>query len=221
MDGLVFSDHTPTPGLVEYKKAIEPVQVLGGSATSIEIINRYDFVTLDHLKCEWSIVGDGFTRPRGELDIPKGILPGQTAQLVVSGVPQDLPGEAYLEVVFTLKESTLWAKAGHEIAADEIPFKAAPKSESNPLQSLLLLLKLAQISPTILSITGSTSTWEFDVVAGTVVSWIKGATELIRSHPKMNFYRALTDNDKGHAAKSGPTEWKDKFLQSPNPTSDQ
>ncbi|CRK03658.1 hypothetical protein BN1723_020892, partial [Verticillium longisporum] len=29
MDGLCFSDHTPTPGLVEYKKAIEPVQVLG------------------------------------------------------------------------------------------------------------------------------------------------------------------------------------------------
>lgn len=25
MDGCVFSDHTPTPGLIEYAKAIEPV----------------------------------------------------------------------------------------------------------------------------------------------------------------------------------------------------
>lgn len=25
LDGMCFPDHTPTPGLVEYKKAIEPV----------------------------------------------------------------------------------------------------------------------------------------------------------------------------------------------------
>ena len=37
MDGVLFSDHTPTPGLAEYKKAIEPVQVIGGSEKKIEI----------------------------------------------------------------------------------------------------------------------------------------------------------------------------------------
>lgn len=216
MDGLVFSNHTPTPGLVEYKKAIEPVQVLGGSATAVEIINRYDFVTLDHLKCEWSIVGDGFTRPGGELAIPKGILPGQTAQLIVSGVPQDLPGEAYLQVVFTMKEPTLWAKADHEIAAGEIPLKPAPKFAELASKSATAP-KLAQISPTILSIAGSTSTWQFDVVAGTLASWTKGATEIIQSPPKMDFYRALTDNDKGHEARSGSTQWKDKFLHLTKP----
>ena len=52
MDGLLFSDHTPTPGLIEYKKAIEPVQVIGGGHDRVDIINRYDFITLDHLQCE-------------------------------------------------------------------------------------------------------------------------------------------------------------------------
>ncbi|KAL5350857.1 hypothetical protein ACLOAV_004428 [Pseudogymnoascus australis] len=52
LDGLVFSDHTPTPGLTEYKKAIEPVQVLSEDSTphKIKIINRYDFATLNHIK---------------------------------------------------------------------------------------------------------------------------------------------------------------------------
>jgi beta-galactosidase len=73
MDGLLFSNHTPTPGLIEYSKAIEPVQVLGGSKDKVKIINRYDFATLDHLKCEWSLVSDGSKKVGKEVKIPKGL----------------------------------------------------------------------------------------------------------------------------------------------------
>jgi len=73
LDGLLFSDHTPSPGLLEYGKQIEPVQVLGTSQ-KIKIINRYDHVTLDHLDCTWSIVGDGFKKKGGKVEIPKGLF---------------------------------------------------------------------------------------------------------------------------------------------------
>ncbi len=73
MDGLLFSNHTPTPGLIEYSKAIEPVQVLGGSKDKVKIINRYDFATLDHLACEWSLVSDGSKKTGKEVKIPKGM----------------------------------------------------------------------------------------------------------------------------------------------------
>jgi beta-galactosidase len=74
LDGLLRSDHTPSPGLIEYSKAIEPVQVLGGSKDKVKIINRYDFVTLDHLKCTWSLVYDGSKTEEKEVKIPKGLL---------------------------------------------------------------------------------------------------------------------------------------------------
>jgi beta-galactosidase len=74
LDGLLFSDHTPTPGLIEYSKAIEPVQVLGGTKDKVKIINRYDFVTLDHLKCQWALVCDGSKTEGKEVKIPKGLL---------------------------------------------------------------------------------------------------------------------------------------------------
>jgi beta-galactosidase len=74
LDGLLFSDHTPNPGLIEYRKAIEPVQVLSNKFRDekIKIINRYDFVTLDHLMCEWNVIGDGFSTKPKEVEIPKG-----------------------------------------------------------------------------------------------------------------------------------------------------
>jgi beta-galactosidase len=72
MDGLLFSNHTPTPGLIEHMKAVEPVQVLGISDNKVEIVNRYDHVSLDHLTCEWSLVGDGLVTSSREVKIPSG-----------------------------------------------------------------------------------------------------------------------------------------------------
>ncbi|SPQ26962.1 f8ce35bb-c9c1-444b-bd7e-833b1d90a38a [Thermothielavioides terrestris] len=73
MDGLCLSNHTPGPGLIEYKKAIEPVQTLGvEKGDKVRIVNRYDFVTLDHLECWWSIVSDNANiTPYQRVAIPK------------------------------------------------------------------------------------------------------------------------------------------------------
>jgi beta-galactosidase len=72
MDGLCFANHTPTPGLVEYKKAIEPVQTLSIKGSEVTIINRYDFISLDHLACTWSVLADGLVVKGGSVDIPSG-----------------------------------------------------------------------------------------------------------------------------------------------------
>lgn len=73
MDGLIDSNHNPTPGLVEYKKAIEPVKVLKVEGKGVRIVNRYDFLTLDHLDCAYSIIHDGGVIEDGVVKIPKGI----------------------------------------------------------------------------------------------------------------------------------------------------
>lgn len=210
MDGLCFSEHTPTPGLIEYKKAIEPVQVLGGDSHRVKIVNRYDFLTLDHLKCEWRIVGDGFEIPGKEVPVPVGIQPGQEKELLIEGVsPSDWEGkeESYLQVVFSLKETTSWASAGHEIAWGQIQL-VPPRpliTSRSPSQNYP---KVNQSSPTILSITANTTRWKFDMVKGTLISWTKSGTELIHSPPVVDFYRPLTDNDRP----ADGIEWHEKRL---------
>ena len=54
MDGLCFSDHKPTPGLIELKKAYAPLHV-DIDGTQIVITNRLDFLDLAYLNATWRI----------------------------------------------------------------------------------------------------------------------------------------------------------------------
>ncbi|KAL3421657.1 glycosyl hydrolase family 2 [Phlyctema vagabunda] len=200
MDGVLFSDHTPNPGLLEYKKAIEPVQVLGGDAQKVKIISRYDHTTLDHLKCEWAIVGEGFRKAGKEVNIPKGIQPGATVELEIEGLTDIPKEESYLEVVFTLREATNWADAGHEVAFGQIQLVKPSSFQTLKAANSPTAPKYKKLSPQVLEITSSTDTiWNFNVVHGALTSWQKsGSEELIHTAPVLDFYRALTDNDRPH-----------------------
>jgi beta-galactosidase len=58
MDGLCNSNHSPTPGLIEYKKAIEPVRAnLEGN--ELVVHNLYDFSSLDHLTATYRVEAFG------------------------------------------------------------------------------------------------------------------------------------------------------------------
>jgi beta-galactosidase len=54
MDGLLHSDHTPTPGLVELKKAYQPLQ-LSIKDNKLVIKNKYDFVGVQHLVATFKV----------------------------------------------------------------------------------------------------------------------------------------------------------------------
>jgi len=101
-----------------------------------------------------------------------------------------------LELVFTLKESTNWAKAGHEVANGQIRLVApAGLGSIKQVPTLTPGPKVHHSSPTILHISGSETIWKFNIVHGTLISWEKGGSELIHTPPILDFYRAVTDND--------------------------
>ncbi|GJC98784.1 glycosyl hydrolase family 2 [Colletotrichum higginsianum] len=218
-DGLCFAEHTPTPGLVEYGKAIEPVQTLDIKDNEVTIINRYDFISLDHLTATWHIVADGMVIGGDqEVDIPKGIKPHTEARLKIKGLPKNLTAEAYLHIDFALAHDTNWAKAGHRVAFGQLPLSKPPSmaailsSLSNPFVDPVP--HVTQASPSLLAITSSTgqSTWSLDLQLGTITSWRKAARphlELLTEPPYMDFYRALTDNDRG--GRFGQN-WQDRRL---------
>ena len=207
MDGVLQSDHTPNSGLIEYKKALEPVQVLSSSPQSVKIINRLDFATLDHLECVWSISDEkGNKADSGQVEIPQGIGPGATAELRMPKLPNKLSGEAFVDLSFRLKEKTAWAEAGHElawaqIAVSPIAHLARPVAQSNSTCQ-------AQKAGSILQIVGGSTEWAMDIIRGTVTSWKKNGKVIIAQALEPTFYRALTDND---APRDG-REWKEREL---------
>ena len=52
IDGLLFPDRTPSPGLIELKKVFEPVRITGAGGR-IRIENRHVFRDLSYLRFEW------------------------------------------------------------------------------------------------------------------------------------------------------------------------
>lgn len=54
MDGLLHSSHDPTPGLIELKKAYQPLE-LSVEGDKLIVKNKYDFASLEHLTATYKI----------------------------------------------------------------------------------------------------------------------------------------------------------------------
>ncbi|MFF4350118.1 glycoside hydrolase family 2 TIM barrel-domain containing protein [Streptomyces sp. NPDC001530] len=115
-DGLLFPDRTPSPGLAEYKKVIEPVRIhLDADARIIEIRNGHDFRDTSHLRFRWQAQDDGEPRAKGALDVPV-LAAGEHLVLPWPELRRTGEGERVLTVVAELAHDEPWARAGHEIA---------------------------------------------------------------------------------------------------------
>ena len=192
MDGMLDSDHSPNSGLIEYKKALEPVQLVSTGDT-VTIINRYDCTTLDHLAGKWSTVSEKGESTGGSFEIPAGVQPTSTAELKISDLPLGADSETLLELSFTLKDDTTWEKAGFEVARIQVPLNAnsaliKPESKTDTPVTI-------EKTTSSLRISGGSSEWTLSLASGAVTSWKKNNTELIAQPLLPSFFRAPTDND--------------------------
>ncbi len=184
-DGLLFPDRTPSPGLVEYKKVIEPVRIEGeGRAGTVRVTNRYDFADLSTLAFEWSYQVDGETVEGGSLSVP-ALAPGETAELKLPEPPTAAGGgiaETQWTVRALLAEDTAWGPKGHVVAWAQLP---VARAESTSVA--------ASASP----VTGDRSLTlgpaTFDARTGELRTI--GTTE--PTGLRLDVWRAPTDNDHG------------------------
>jgi beta-galactosidase/beta-glucuronidase len=192
-DGLIFPDRTPSPGLTEYKKVIEPVRA---EAVDLEkgifrITNLYDFAGLNHLSSAWQVKSDGRLVAEGALSIPK--IPAHESAEIKVPLPKEVTGQnCYLTISFTLGTDTLWASAGHEVAWSQ--FKLPSKKPSVKLGTAEPL-SVAQ-SGNELVVSGRDFGITFAGHSGKIVSWKADGKDLALTGPEISFFRAQTDNDR-------------------------
>ncbi|KAI1385515.1 glycoside hydrolase family 2 protein [Hypoxylon trugodes] len=207
MDGVLHSDHTPTPGLIEYKKGLEPVKVISHTSRSATIINRYDFINLNHLKCNYVVLDGGKpTSHAGGIEIPSGVGPGQTTELALPLPPDYLTGEGILQLSFRQRTATLSLPAGFEVAFEEISINdptLSPIAQAEPRDKVTIIE-----SPNLLAINSANTSWTFSPVHGKLRSFRKNSTEFLATSPEFTAYRAPTDND----APQDGSDWKNRLL---------
>ena len=196
IDGLCFPDRVPYPGLLEYKKVLEPVWVepVDLAAGQVRVHNRYDFISLDNVQGAWQLRQDGELLAQGWL--PNLEVAPQAAALVSLPyrLPPPRPGAAYwLDLTFSLRAATSWAEAGHALATAqfELPVRRAP-----PVLSLaeMPLVNVTQASQQFI-VAGEDFELAFDTYRGLLHRWRYHGLELLARGPRLNVWRAPTDND--------------------------
>lgn len=203
LDGLVFPDRSPKASLLEYKKVIEPVKIssVDIEAGILRISNRYNFLSLGSLQGKWTLMRDGMAILEGNL--PNIQTPAGEEEIIVIPVDSGLmeePGEYWLHVHFSLREDTMWAERGYEIAWADLPL--CHVSEPKPIH--LLALQALEVEETVqcISVRGQHFKFEISKETGILTQWDVQGLSLLSEGPKINLWRAPVDNDV-HLAK----EW--------------
>lgn len=188
-DGLVFPDRRPSPGLIEYKKVIEPVKVEAVDLATgrFRVINRYDFIGLDHLRVEWRVEDEtGVEIERGEV-APPTVAGRGSAELTIPFTKHGL-----LTLRFLLAGAALWAPRGHEVAWAQFALADAKAPAMRAPHALIRVNETA----TRVDVEGEGFALAFDKVRAVIASWTRGGNPVFRAGPKLNFWRATTDNDR-------------------------
>ncbi|KAH8887185.1 family 2 glycosyl hydrolase [Thozetella sp. PMI_491] len=205
MDGLNNSKHEPTPGLLELKKVIQPVQFTV-DGQDLVVSNFYNFVGLEHLAATYKVEVFGESvvlLAAGELDTP-AIAPGKSAKipLPASVLAIKSDKEVYLTVTLRLRNHTSWAEPGHEIAWFQHELSAAEPTVTAALASNAFNLKMnAGDWANEVTLNWGSWTLNFDQVRGFITSWTANGEPLLEKDPKTgaailpSFWRPPTDND--------------------------
>ena len=210
INGLVDPDRAPHPALWEVKKVYQNVAVEAEdlAAGRISVTNRHEFTDLAALDASWTIVGDGLRVAAGE--IPNLRLAPREAAVVtldLPGIDPDPGVEYFLNVEFRTREEQPLVEAGHLVAWDQLEL---PWFVPNPERDLLRTAKLDQGRERgALRIDGPRFSTSFDLTTGSLTSYLYDGTELVRSGPVPNFWRAPTDNDYGNDMPQRLGAWRE------------
>lgn len=201
IDGLLMPDRTPSPGLVEYKQVIAPVEVgkRPGREREIFLKNCYDFNDLSGLYLAWWISCDEETVEGGVIDdLLAG--PGESCRLEIPYQPF-LPKENtdyYLNAAVRLKEGTPYGDRGHEVSRGQFLLKEHLRTGTLHQAGSPLITEDDGIT---YRIKNGAAEAVFHKVYGRLLSYGTGGNEgeggetFVMEGPQMTVYRATIDND--------------------------
>jgi beta-galactosidase len=180
-DGLLFPDRTPSPGLHELKKVVEPVRIAAGPGGGIRITNLYDVRDVSHLAFVWSLEAEGVELASGRLEVPP-LAPGETATAPLPPLP-GATAESWLTVRAVLATGQPWAPAGHEVAWGQLAVTPAPApAVRRPGAGPVAAGGRIELGP-----------GTFDAADGR----LRRLGDLPVDGPRLDLWRAPTDNDRG------------------------
>ncbi|SDO63727.1 glycoside hydrolase family 2 TIM barrel-domain containing protein [Alkalicoccus daliensis] len=202
-NGLIFADGTPTPKLLEVKKGYQNVRFTFEDGT-LRLKNNFLFTSLKGVKGSFEVLEDGRKVLAGDFD-PKAEAGWQEEIQLDLKEFAARGGEVFLNVYLTLSENKPWAEHGHVIAYEQFKLKDAAPAALHKGDGRGLKLDENNKQAVI---TGENFKVEFSKETGWLQSFQKNGAEFIKEALKLNFWRAMTDNDRGSEVDKRSAEWR-------------
>lgn len=199
-NGIVYGQHRdPSPKMQEVKFNYQNISA-EVTEEFVTVINKNLFVNTDTFDCVVTLKKDGKPVKKAALETHTAPLSRDVYDLPIP--VQTLPGEYTVTVSFQLKEDTLWAARGHEVAFGEYTYQVSGTEETHK--------GALQVIDSIhnLGVKGENFEVMFSYLNGGLVSYRFAGTEMIKMIPKPNFWRAPTDNDDGNLMPMRYAQWK-------------
>ena len=197
-NGIIGADRVPHPSYYEVKKVYANLEAQGIAPENGEILikNKNLFIsTGSYSKAVWDITKNGEKIKDGEienLDIPPMSEEKIALPFNLGDLPED--GELILNIHFLLTKDMPWAEKGYEITFSQIMIREQGVA---PFRKAVGDMKYRKAGNEI-KIVGNG--YKAKVVNGALAELCYGENEIINHSSAMrpDFFRALTDNDRGY-----------------------
>jgi beta-galactosidase len=205
--GLICSDRTPHPHYYEVQKVYQYIdfKLESTNPLSIKIINRYDFLSLEHFDLLYEFTADGKTILSGNLS-NKPLLPRTTEniQIPLPALLKTGSKEICLNLYAQLKRPTLWAEEGFRVAREQFVLKPG---QFKMIESLDKEISLKE-SSTEIAVQSDSTKVVFDKKTGALISWKHNDAELLHGLLEPYFWKPTNDNQKQSGYNKSLGIWK-------------
>ena len=199
-NGIVYGgerDESPKMPSVKYNYQNISIQFDGNQ---IQVWNKNLFLDTSEYDCILVLEKDGHFVDKLKMDVRVAPLTKKTYELPFE--PCKDAGEYAITVSFCLKNDTLWASAGHEIAFEQTVCQVKEEKKQSTLPIKVIHGKLN------FGVKGENFDILFSYLNGGLVSYRYAGREMIEAIPMPNFWRAPTDNDCGNLMPQRYAQWK-------------
>ncbi|HIF9067895.1 TPA: beta-galactosidase subunit alpha [Photobacterium damselae] len=195
MDGLIFPDQTPGPGLKEYKQVIAPVKIraVDGSNNRFTIENKLWFSDLNDYTITADVRAEGETLRTVQFKVED--LAANSAREITLALPELDERETFVNFTVRKDSRTLYSAANHDIAVYQFLLKENTATAPVFVNHNATELNVTE-SRLDYTITGHNFALTFSKVNGKLTSWLINGEELIQSEPRLNFFKPMIDNHK-------------------------
>lgn len=196
IDGLIMPDRTPSPGLYEYKKVIEPITTTAVDIQKgiINLLSRYDFANLDRFNLIYKVMEDDVILQTGFMAVPS--IEARANKDIT--LPYDLstikvkPGaHYYVNISYQLREDTSYASSGHELATAQFELPLYKEGIVVRPEGILNVEK----EHTTLHVKGANFSLDFNLVNGNLMNIVRDGMQVLSKGPRLTLWRAPISND--------------------------